>query len=61
VSEAYHRTNVLVSEVKRNIIAETLCAARGTTPEYPSAEDMAWMMARGDAVAYPTLVKRARG
>ena len=26
VSEAYHRTNVLVSEVKRNIIAETLAA-----------------------------------
>jgi ribulose-5-phosphate 4-epimerase/fuculose-1-phosphate aldolase len=61
VSEAYHRTNVLVSEVKRNIIAETLCAARGTTPEYLSAEDVAWMMARGDSVVYPTLVRRARG
>jgi ribulose-5-phosphate 4-epimerase/fuculose-1-phosphate aldolase len=58
VSEAYHRTNVLVSEVKRNIIAETLAAGRGTTPEYLSPEDMAWMMARGDAVVYPTLLKR---
>lgn len=59
VSEAYHRTNVLVSEVKRNIIAETLAAAKGTTPEYLSPEDMAWMMQRGDAVVYPTLLKRS--
>ena len=34
VSEAYHRTCVLVSEIKRNIIVETLCAANGKTPEY---------------------------
>jgi ribulose-5-phosphate 4-epimerase/fuculose-1-phosphate aldolase len=53
VSEAYHRTNVLVSEVKRNIIVETLCAARGTTGEYLSKEDMQWMFERGDAVVYP--------
>src|SRR3954471_1619958 len=30
IAEAFHRTTVLVSEVKRNIIVETLCAARGT-------------------------------
>ena len=53
VSEAYHRTNVLVSEVKRNIIVETLCAARGTRGEYLSGEDMQWMFERGDAVVYP--------
>jgi len=52
-SEAYHRTNVLVSEVKRNIIVETLCAARGTRGEYLSKEDMQWMFERGDAVVYP--------
>ena len=33
VSEAYHRTCVLVSEIKRNIIVELLCAANGKTPE----------------------------
>ena len=58
VSEAYHRTTVLCAEVKRNIIVETLAAARGSTPEYLSKEDMAWMMARGDAVVYPTLIKK---
>jgi ribulose-5-phosphate 4-epimerase/fuculose-1-phosphate aldolase len=59
VPEAYHRTNVLVSEVKRNIIAETLAAAKGTTPEYLSREDMEWMFKRGDAVVYPALVKKS--
>jgi len=58
VSEAYHRTNVLVSEVKRNIIAETLALAKGTTPEYLSEEDMQWMFKQGDKVVYPTLVRR---
>jgi len=44
---------VLVSEVKRNIIVETLCAARGTKGEYLSKGDMQWMFERGDAVVYP--------
>jgi ribulose-5-phosphate 4-epimerase/fuculose-1-phosphate aldolase len=57
VSEAYHRTCVLVSEIKRNIIVETLCAANGRTPEYVSEEEMAYMAAHGDSVMYPTLVK----
>jgi ribulose-5-phosphate 4-epimerase/fuculose-1-phosphate aldolase len=61
VSEAYHRTNVLVSEVKRNIIAETLALAKGTTPEYLSEEDMQWMFKQGDKVVYPTLVRRKGG
>jgi len=60
VSEAYHRTNVLVSEVKRNIIVETLSAVRGTRAEYLSREDMAWMFERGDAVVYPE-AKREEG
>jgi ribulose-5-phosphate 4-epimerase/fuculose-1-phosphate aldolase len=58
VSEAYHRTCVLCSEVKRNIIVETLAAAHGRKGEYLSPEDMAWMMQRGDGVVYPELVKR---
>lgn len=60
ISEAYHRTTVLCSEVKRNIIVETLCAARGTKGEYLSPEDMAWMMQRGDNVVYPSLVRREK-
>ena len=61
VSEAYHRTNVLVSEVKRNVIVEMLAAVKGTTPEYLSKEDMEWMFQRGDAVVYPTLIRRGEG
>jgi ribulose-5-phosphate 4-epimerase/fuculose-1-phosphate aldolase len=57
LSEAYHRTNVLVSEVKRNIIAETLAAAKGTTPEYLSKEEMQWMFEQADKVVYPSLVR----
>ena len=60
VSEAYHRTCVLVSEVKRNIIVETLCAVTGKTPEYISEEELAYMARHGDAVMYPALIKRAR-
>lgn len=58
VSETYHRTCVLVSEVKRNIIVETLCGITGKTPEYISDEELAYMAAHGDAVMYPKLVKR---
>lgn len=57
VSEAYHRACVLCSEVKRNIIVETLAAAHGRKGEYLSAEDMAWMMQRGDGVVYPELIR----
>jgi len=60
VSEAYHRTCVLVSEVKRNIIVETLCAVTGKTPEYISQEELAYMAQHGDAVMYPALIRRAR-
>src|SRR5690349_14458104 len=58
VSEAYHRTCVLVSEIKRNIIVEMLCAANGKTPEFISDEELAYMASHGDAVMYPALVKK---
>ncbi len=64
VSEAYHRTCVLVGEIKRNIIVEMLCAQNGKTPEYISDEELAYMATHGDAVMYPALVKKkasARG
>ncbi|MBS0219718.1 MAG: class II aldolase/adducin family protein [Proteobacteria bacterium] len=57
VSEAYHRTCVLVSEVKRNIIVETLCGITGKTPEYISDEELSYMAKHGDAVMYPGLIK----
>jgi ribulose-5-phosphate 4-epimerase/fuculose-1-phosphate aldolase len=58
VSEAYHRTCVLVSEIKRNIIVEQLCAVTGRTAEDVSEEELAYMATQGDAVMYPKLVKK---
>jgi L-fuculose-phosphate aldolase len=58
VSECYHRVNVYASEVKRQIIVELLCAARGTRPEYIGKEEMEWMFSRGDGVVYPKLIHR---
>jgi len=58
VSEAYHRTCVLVSEIKRNIIVEQLCAANGRTPEYITDEELNHMYSHGDQVMYPKVVKR---
>jgi ribulose-5-phosphate 4-epimerase/fuculose-1-phosphate aldolase len=60
VSEAYHRTCVLVSEIKRNIIVELLCAANGKTPEIISEEEMAYMASHGDQVMYPALIQKKR-
>jgi len=57
VSECYHRVNVLTSEVKRNIIAEQLAAARGTKPEYLTMDEMKHMFEHGDAVMYPTVTR----
>jgi len=58
VSEAYHRTCVLVSEIKRNIIVEQLCAANGRTPEYITDEELEHLYKEGDVVMYPKVVKR---
>lgn len=61
VSECYHRVNVYASEVKRQIIVELLCAAKGTTPEYVTKEEMEWMFKQGDGVVYPQLIRRNGG
>jgi ribulose-5-phosphate 4-epimerase/fuculose-1-phosphate aldolase len=58
VSECYHRVNVYAAEVKRQIIVEMLCAAKGTTPETITKEQMEWMFSRGDGVVYPSLIRR---
>jgi len=60
VSECYHRVNTYTSEVKRQLIVELLCAAKGTQPEYMSKEEMEWMFAQGDSVVYPKLIRRGR-
>ena len=60
VSECYHRVNVYHAEVKRQIMVELLCAAKGTRPEFLSKEEMEWMYARGDGVVYPQLIRRNR-
>ena len=60
VSECYHRVNTYTSEVKRQLIVELLCAAKGTQPEYMSKEEMEWMYAQGDSVVYPKLIRRER-
>jgi ribulose-5-phosphate 4-epimerase/fuculose-1-phosphate aldolase len=57
VSECYHRVNVLTSEVKRNIIAEQLAAARGTKPTYLNLDEMRHMFQHGDAVMYPAATR----
>ena len=57
VSECYGRTNVLVGEVKRNILAEQLAALHGRKPEYLEAHEIEKMFKEGDAVMYPK-VKR---
>jgi ribulose-5-phosphate 4-epimerase/fuculose-1-phosphate aldolase len=58
VSECYHRVNTYHAELKRQIMVELLCAAKGTKPEYMNKEEMEWMYAHGDDVVYPQLVRR---
>ncbi|MCX7231554.1 MAG: hypothetical protein NTW15_21555 [Burkholderiales bacterium] len=54
LSEAYHRLNAFVSEVRRNILAEQLAALKGTRPAYRSDEEIEAMHRFADAIIYPT-------
>ena len=58
VSECYHRVNTYTAEVKRQVIVELLSAARGTTPERVTREEMEWMFSQGDKVVYPQLISK---
>jgi ribulose-5-phosphate 4-epimerase/fuculose-1-phosphate aldolase len=58
VSECYHRVNTYASEVKRQIIVELLCAAKGTRPEYITREEMEYMFTQGDSIVYPKLIRK---
>ena len=53
VSEAFHRLNSLTSEVRRIVAAETLAAARGTTVDYLTEDEVRWMHKRAKGVIYP--------
>jgi ribulose-5-phosphate 4-epimerase/fuculose-1-phosphate aldolase len=54
VSEAYHRLNTLTSEVRRNVMIETLCVLKGTKGDYLSQQDIEWMYGYAENVIYPT-------
>ena len=53
VSEVYHRLNALTSEVRRNVFAELIGAARQTKPEHLSRKDVEWMHRVAEDVIYP--------
>jgi ribulose-5-phosphate 4-epimerase/fuculose-1-phosphate aldolase len=53
LSEAYHRLNSLTAEIRRNITAEQLAAARGTKPQYRSNEEIESMYRFAEAIIYP--------
>jgi L-fuculose-phosphate aldolase len=54
VSEAYHRLNTLTSEVRRNILVESLAAIRGTEPHYLAPDAVDWMYRYAESVIYPS-------
>ena len=58
VSECYHRVTTYASEVKRQILVELLCTAKGTKPEAMSEDEMRWMFEHGDDIVYPALVRK---
>lgn len=60
ISEAYHRTTELAAEARRNILVETLAAAKGTMPDYLSSQDVAWMFEHGAAIVSPSLIRRSK-
>lgn len=58
VPECYHRVNTYASEVKRQILVELLCAAKGTKPDSMTDDEMQWMFEHGDDIVYPRLVEK---
>lgn len=58
ISEAYHRLNTLVAEVRRVIVAEQLAAVKGTRPAYRSREQMEEMYRFAERIIYPVRADR---
>ena len=54
VSEAYHRLNTLVAEVRRCIVAEQIAALKGTTMAYRSQREIEEMYRFAERIIYPT-------
>jgi ribulose-5-phosphate 4-epimerase/fuculose-1-phosphate aldolase len=54
VSEAYHRLNTLVAEVRRCILAEQLAVLKGTAPAYRSQREIEEMYRFAERIIYPT-------
>lgn len=54
VSEAYHRLNTLVAEIRRCVLAEQLAVLRGTKPAYRSQSEIEGMYRFAERIIYPT-------
>jgi ribulose-5-phosphate 4-epimerase/fuculose-1-phosphate aldolase len=58
VSEAYHRLNSLTAEIRRNVAAELLALAKGTTPQYRGQAEIEGMYRFAESIIYPKRADR---
>ncbi len=58
VSEAYHRLNSLTAEIRRNVAAELLALAKGSTPQYRSQAEIESMYRFAESIIYPKRAER---
>jgi len=58
VSEAYHRLNSLTSEIRRNVAAELLALAKGSTPLYRGRAEIESMYRHAESIIYPKRADR---
>ena len=58
VSEAYHRLNSLTAEIRRNVAAELLALAKGTTPQYRGQAEIESMYRFAESIIYPSRADR---
>jgi ribulose-5-phosphate 4-epimerase/fuculose-1-phosphate aldolase len=54
VSEAYHRLNTFIAEVRRCLLAEQVAALKGTTPAYRGQHEIEEMYRFAERIIYPT-------
>src|SRR5258708_25786173 len=57
VSEAYHRTNELAAEAKRNTLVAMMTAGRNVTPDSLSLDEVAWGFEHGGSILDPPLMR----
>jgi ribulose-5-phosphate 4-epimerase/fuculose-1-phosphate aldolase len=58
VSEAYHRLNSLTAEIRRNVAAELLALAKGSTPHYRGQAEIESMYRFAESIIYPKRAER---